>query len=264
MKIVSEDIFVRALSKQLGLTRADLNALIPPEALAKVPSEVAEEYEVIPVALLDEGKTLAIATSDPLNLTVIDYVRSLSKLRVIPQVASASAIRAAIARLYQIDADRVGELRIMNNSEDSAFGNAGGLPPRSGLELSPRGPNQTGPYARSAPPASSSGSNPRISSSGSMPPVAMSQQPTPYPGNSYLTPAQGIPAMAYAYQAPGMYPAMPSQASVSNATGSTSVATAALPEDLQRREVVALKALVELLVQKGVISLDEYLARLKR
>ena len=35
-------------------------------------------------------------------------------------------------------------------------------------------------------------------------------------------------------------------------------------EDPQRREAVALKALVELLVQKGVISLDEYLARLKR
>jgi hypothetical protein len=35
-------------------------------------------------------------------------------------------------------------------------------------------------------------------------------------------------------------------------------------EETQRRSVAALKAMVELLIEKGVFSRDEYLARVKR
>lgn len=144
MKYVSEDIFVRALSKQLGLTRANLNDGIALEALAKIPSEVAEEYEIVPVALSDDGKTLFIATADPLNLTVVDYVRSITKCRVVPQVASAGAVRAAIAKLYQIDPDRDADLKIVHNADDSAYGHSAALPPVSGLDLSNRGSTSGG------------------------------------------------------------------------------------------------------------------------
>jgi len=98
-------------------------------------------------------------------------------------------------------------------------------------------------------------------------PVPGYQAPVAYQTNGHLTPAPGIPALAYGYQAASMYPGMPMQAGMQpgmGVTGPIPIAAPALPEDLQRREVMALKALVELLVQKGVISLDEYLARLKR
>lgn len=213
MRYVSEDVFVRALSKQLGLPRADLSQPISLEALAKVPADLAEEYEIIPVALLDDGKTLAIATSDPLNLTVIDYVRGVAKVRVAAQVAGASAIRAAIARLYQGDELRGeggsgGPLRVLSNSEDAA---PGGTPTRPALDA---------PAAPSFVPRT-----------------------TPSPG---LLPAMVLPVPP----ATSTLPPGPERYSVI--------------EESQRREVAALKALVELLVQKGYISLDEYLARLKR
>ena len=35
-------------------------------------------------------------------------------------------------------------------------------------------------------------------------------------------------------------------------------------ENIQRNEVAALKAMVELLIEKGVFSREEYLARVKR
>jgi len=35
-------------------------------------------------------------------------------------------------------------------------------------------------------------------------------------------------------------------------------------EDVQRREVAAIKAMVELLIEKGVFSREEYLAKVKR
>ena len=35
-------------------------------------------------------------------------------------------------------------------------------------------------------------------------------------------------------------------------------------EEVQRKEVAALKAMVELLIEKGVFTRDEYLAKVKR
>ncbi|RKH71118.1 general secretion pathway protein GspE, partial [Corallococcus sp. AB032C] len=35
-------------------------------------------------------------------------------------------------------------------------------------------------------------------------------------------------------------------------------------EDVQRKEVAALKAMVELLIEKGIFSREEYLAKVKR
>lgn len=269
LKYVSEDIFVRALSKQLGLARADLNASIPLEALARIPSEVAEEYEIVPTALSDDGRTLFIATADPLNLTVVDYVRTITKCRVVPQVASASAIRAAIARLYQIDVDA--SLRIVNNADDSAFGHSAVPPPVSGLELNPRtatNPNivrphnatngNLGPASRPPVPQTAMNYTPAVGVPplGAMPHNAGGYYQTGLPSPSYEMP--GYPA----YPNPGPY-AVPTQPAVVPYPGQVPPNQAAM-DDASRREVVALKALVELLVQKGVISLDEYLARLKR
>jgi hypothetical protein len=226
MRYLSEDVFVRALSKQLAIPRADLSLSIPLEALAKVPAEVAEEYEIVPVALLDDGKTLAIATSDPLNVTVVDYVRSLVQLRVVAHVAGASAIRAAIARLYQSEDLRgdAGDLQLLGNSEDVGPDGARADPASSG-----------------APPTSS-------------PPGPALQNGAPHnDGHGYPPPTyQGIPTPAFDWPGP---PAFPSSAPA---------AAPAANDEAHRREVAALKALVELLVQKGIISLDEYLARLKR
>ena len=123
MRYVSEDVFVRALSKQLGIPRADLNQAITPDAVSKIPAEVAEEYEIVPIALLDEGKSLAVATADPLNISIVDYVRSMTGLRIVAHVAGASAIRAAISRLYQgeeLRDERQQGMQILANSDDRA------------------------------------------------------------------------------------------------------------------------------------------------
>src|SRR3954471_21869822 len=58
MEFVTEEVLVRALSKQTGIARADLRGEPNDEAVAKISSETAEEYGVAPVALKDDGKTL--------------------------------------------------------------------------------------------------------------------------------------------------------------------------------------------------------------
>lgn len=218
MQFLSEDVFVRALSKQLGMPRADLARPIPLEALAKVPAYVAESYEVLPLALADEGRALVVATSDPLNVAALDALRAMLDLRLVVHVAGAGALRALISRLYQgVGLEETLEpLPIELNTFD-------GLP-----RPAPAAP-EAAPFPAAPAPAPA--------------PAAPMPMPMPPPG------AYGFnPFMPYA-PVPAPMPWAP-----------PAVDDAARRE----RELTAIKALVELLVQKGVITLDEYLARLNR
>src|SRR5215470_2371318 len=96
MEFLTEEVLVRALSKQTGIARADLNVDPDKDALSLVPAEVAEEFGLVPLQLKDEGRLLAVAMSDPLNIGVTDHLRSLTGCRVEAQLAGAHAIRSAI------------------------------------------------------------------------------------------------------------------------------------------------------------------------
>jgi hypothetical protein len=287
MNYLSEDIFVRALSKQLGLPRADFGSGVPPGVVGLVPREVIDAHEVLPLAVLDEGKAIALATSDPLNFSVLDQVRSITGLRVVPHVASTNAIRAAIARAFATEAQSDQPLVIVSNSEDRAVSHRVGAPartdppPRSDAgsrvemvsiqevtapartEATPLRREQT-PMRSQPPPVRSEVSVPaaprsagprrppaeQIGATGSRPPPPRPSipqtppRPTGQPGGQpFFTPPEGLPAVQ-------------PKLSLSGRGGPAA--------DDPPGQNVALKALIELLVQKGVISLDEYLARLKR
>src|ERR1700694_1329941 len=78
MEFLTEEILVRALSKQTGIPRADLTGKADRVALALIPPDVAEEFGVVPVTAKDEGRTVVVAMSDPLNLGVTDHLLSLT------------------------------------------------------------------------------------------------------------------------------------------------------------------------------------------
>src|SRR5260370_23148695 len=191
MEFLTEEILVRALSKQTGVPRADLSGEGSREALALVPADVAEEFGVVPVGVKEEGRVLVVAMSDPLNISVSDHLRSLTGAkRIDAQLAGNSAIRAAISRWYrgeELLREDTGALsiRIVDNSGQSVV-------------------------THDAPP----------------PPAE------PVAGNGKSRRGAGDALHGV--------------------------------EETQRRSVAALKAMVELLIEKGVFSRDEYLARVKR
>jgi hypothetical protein len=209
MEFLTEEVLVRALSKQTGIPRAELNGQGDALALSKVPAEVAEEFGLVPVALQDDGRTLMVAMSDPLNLMVTDHLRSLTQCRIVAQLAGTSAIRAAIATWYRgqelgsSDTAEVSGLRIVNNSGNTV------------VTTQPR--HKQGPRASEAPAA------------------------------QVAARAAAQPAAAPAAAAP------PTASEVLQSV-----------EEMQHRSVAALKAMVELLIEKGVFSREEYLARVKR
>jgi len=195
MEFLTEEVLVRALSKQTGIARADLSGESDKEALALVPADTAEEFGLVPLALKEQGRTLQVAMSDPLNISATDHLVSLTGGKKIePLLAGAAAIRNAISRWYrgeELLRDEVtGGMNIVNNAGNTVVG----------IDSKKRG--KAGRAKAAEPP----------------PPVARA---------SAAEVLRGV-------------------------------------EETQRRSVAALKAMVELLIEKGVFSRDEYLARVKR
>ncbi|MGN0169631.1 MAG: GspE/PulE family protein [Lachnospiraceae bacterium] len=97
--IITEDQLIEALQMQLGIEYIDLTkATIPVEMAQTVPKNVAKQYQVVPVKIL-KGE-LYLAMSDPLNFYAIEEVRKAVRKKVVPMVATASAIEHAIQVLY--------------------------------------------------------------------------------------------------------------------------------------------------------------------
>lgn len=93
-----------ALQEQTGIASVDLDAQSVDARLARlVPLKVAESYRVVPLRL--EGprdSVLVVAIAAPASLDALDVVKSVSgKGRVIPRLATDTAIRRAIGRLYR-------------------------------------------------------------------------------------------------------------------------------------------------------------------
>src|SRR5690606_18643217 len=201
MGLLSEDLLAKALSRQLGLPIANLDALdaLPPAARRKIPPQTVRGMGVLPLQLKDDGRTLLVAMTDPLNLQIQDDLRGLTRCRIQVQIASRSALKRAFSRFY-------GE----GGPEDETT---------EGFKLMDalgRTVVKVDPGLRAAQEAAQS-------------------RPKPPPAAPPPAPPRRDPA-----------------------------ALLRQIEESQRKEVAALKAIVELLIEKRVFSRDEYLAKVKR
>jgi Type II secretion system (T2SS), protein E, N-terminal domain len=217
MSVVSEDLLVKALSKQLNVPTANLEqvAEIAPHVRAKIPAEVARDLVALPLLLKDEGKTLVVVMAEPQNLKQVDTLRSVSRLRIQPQIAGRQAIARAFARLYGAghpelgDAD--GNFKVLDSLGNTVV-KAGEAPPAA-----------SGPVAI---PRTSVVSAPRPALDLAPPPV----QPTAPTVPTARSPRELLEALTEA----------------------------------QIKEVGVLKGLIALLIEKGVFTREEYLAKVRR
>jgi hypothetical protein len=101
MKIVSEEIMVKALSRQLGLACIDLDRQRLPGSVTKIlPVDLCERYGIFPVGMQQERRVVQVATSDPTNYEALDEVAFRTNMKVEPVVATPSGIDRAIRRYY--------------------------------------------------------------------------------------------------------------------------------------------------------------------
>ncbi|ATB31069.1 general secretion pathway protein GspE [Melittangium boletus] len=120
MGITAEDTLTQAIAEGLGMQRVQLGTSKDPGALAKLDVTFAEQKGIFPVSLRDNGKTLVLAMSDPTDLATIDKVAAISRTRVITMVAGDREIENAIQRHYR------------NMEPSSAMGNIRATPSKKG------------------------------------------------------------------------------------------------------------------------------------
>lgn len=107
---VSEEALTGMLEQQLGIKWVRLkNYPIEPNIIALLKNDVVEKHKVIPIAV--EGKTLTLATSDPMDYNVISALEFLLNKRIITVIATPSDVRWAMNKYYtDIDvSDRIME-----------------------------------------------------------------------------------------------------------------------------------------------------------
>src|SRR5688572_22935991 len=88
-----------------------------------LPREISSNYKVCPVSRLENRLFLAMA--DPLNVLAIDDVKRLTKLDIVPMIASEKAI---VDKLHQIEGAKTGTMEdIIQDAEKQAADEADGL-----------------------------------------------------------------------------------------------------------------------------------------
>lgn len=98
---ITEDVLMDFLAQQTGVPRVDLREVeIPLEVLKRVPRRLAEQLNVMPLAV-KEPKSLILAMADPLDLNAIDSCRFASGLNIEPVVVSISQLKQFIPDLYR-------------------------------------------------------------------------------------------------------------------------------------------------------------------
>lgn len=97
--IVSERDLTLFLSQELNLPVMNpLNFKIPADLLAIIPQDYVKKYRIIPISRF--GRTLTVATANPLGLMAWDDISALTGLKIKPVLTSPSVLDEAIKKFY--------------------------------------------------------------------------------------------------------------------------------------------------------------------
>jgi type IV pilus assembly protein PilB len=99
---VSETDMVVSMGRVLNVAPINISRIaIALDIATLIPREIASNHKVLPVSRLDNK--LFIAMADPLNVLALDDIRRITKLDVIPLIASE---RAILDKLHNLDSGR--------------------------------------------------------------------------------------------------------------------------------------------------------------
>ncbi|HKV40853.1 MAG TPA: type IV-A pilus assembly ATPase PilB [Blastocatellia bacterium] len=123
--ILSDEEVTAVLSRHYGISSVNLDLFeVDPAAVALVPQETAERYQVLPLSRV--GATLTLAMVDPTNVFAIDDIKFMTGLSVEPVVVSEAALTAAVARYYgtsrEIELAKVMEDLVAESTSKSDYG----------------------------------------------------------------------------------------------------------------------------------------------
>ncbi|WP_084130451.1 GspE/PulE family protein [Demequina sp. NBRC 110055] len=118
MGMISEGQLVRALANQVGMEFVELGDFpVDRAAVALVPDTVCRRHAALPIQI--DGDILKIAMSNPGNVVAVDDIRTITRMQILPVVASHDDVLNAIDRYCRSDAE-LSELQGAINEEADA------------------------------------------------------------------------------------------------------------------------------------------------
>ncbi len=98
-KLIDEDTLTQVLSEGLGYPPISISRLtIDAEVVQIIPKEIAVEYQIMPISLMGDHLTLAMA--DPLNIFAIDNIKALTGYTINPIIGRIKDIEKTIEKYY--------------------------------------------------------------------------------------------------------------------------------------------------------------------
>ena len=272
--MVQEGQLVRALARQFDLPVASLSGKkIAPEVIALVPAKVACEHGVIPLFVKKDGPKaqLFLGMEEPSDLGVLDDLAFRTGMLIRPVMVGPSEIGEAIDRYY--------------TAKSALAAPASPEPARPGDTLSETNLRCLREETPAAASGSGAGVNPTVVPApplGLVPsnetifapmPMPIAEAAVPEPIEEITAPVQPsigaapIPPPAARPMAPAAPPAVqldpiPTKPTVA-ANDALARERAQLLEETERTRLVA-KAIAHLLIEKGILTLDELHARIDK
>jgi len=105
MGLITREEVAKALADELQIPYIDLaNYELDPKAMEALPEGMVRKYRVVPLSL--SGGVLTLATSDPLNVVTIDYIRATTDLQIRTVVSPSGQIEDAISDFCSVKATK--------------------------------------------------------------------------------------------------------------------------------------------------------------
>ncbi|MCR4337961.1 MAG: ATPase, T2SS/T4P/T4SS family [Candidatus Omnitrophica bacterium] len=102
LNLLQEEELTRILSQGLNIPLIDISRIrLDPQVVKLVPRETAVQYQVLPISRIGEHLTLAMA--DPLNILVVDNIKTMTGLNVTPVMSRRKQIQEMIERYYEVE-----------------------------------------------------------------------------------------------------------------------------------------------------------------
>ena len=98
MGIVDEQAINGAIANKLGIPMVDLKTKIPLDILAKIPAAVAHRRRVVP--LCEAEGALVVAIENPMDNAVLEELRAITRMKILPVSASAHDIANSLKSHY--------------------------------------------------------------------------------------------------------------------------------------------------------------------
>jgi hypothetical protein len=229
MDYISEPVLVDALTRQMGISVAEPALLRKPEAsaLRRLTLDAAKKLRAVPLQVREKGKVMVVAMCEPQNLLLLDELRKTTGCRIVPMLIGPLTLISLLNEHY-------GAEDIQDDQMEGSF-----------KMVDSQGRTLVKAIASIQPPG--------------QPPLQPSGQPSLSSLPPPSLPSAGPPMLNYEK-------ATSSAAPVPFAARPASAITEMLTklESGQRQEVAVLRAMVELLIERGVFTREEYLARVRK